>query len=117
MSPRHTETEDGPTLYVVTKKDHKQRQELKEKLTVEGIIPEGLSARERMDWRLSTAQGKELYKKRSPMSEGVFGQIKSSRGINRFLQKGLELCSSEWKFICGVHNLLKLYASGKVCWA
>ena len=110
------ETEDGPMLYVATKKDHKQRQELKKKPPEVGPVPEGLSARERMDWRLSTAQGKELYKKRSPMSEGVFGQIKSSRGINRFLQNGLELCSSEWKFICGAHNLLKLYASGEACW-
>ena len=106
---------DGPTLYVATKKDHKQRQELKEMPPEVGHMPEGLSTRERMDWRLSTAQGKELYKKRSPMSEGVFGQIKSSRGIDRFLQNGLELRSSEWKFTCGAHNLLKLYASGETC--
>ncbi len=111
------ETDDGPTLYVATKKDYKQRQAFKDKSPTECLLPKGLSARERMDWRLSTEQGRKLYKKRSPMVEGVFGQIKSARCINRFLQKGVELCSSEWKFICSAHNLLKLYSSGKACWA
>jgi len=43
------ETEDGLTLYVATKKDHKQRQELKESPPEVWPVPEGLSARERMD--------------------------------------------------------------------
>ena len=110
------ETEEWPKLYVATKKDHKQRQELQQNPPAEGPMPQTLSARQRMEWRLSTEQGKELYKKRSPMVEGVFGQIKSARGINRFLQKGIDLCSTEWKLICATHNLLKLFVSHKVCW-
>jgi transposase len=110
-----SETEDGPTLYIATKKDHQQRSEADEKPIPEGLMPEGLSLRERMEWRLSTKEGKEIYKKRSPMSEGVYGQIKSCRDIRRFVRKGLEACRSEWKLICGTHNLLKLYLSGKAC--
>jgi len=110
-----SETEDGPTLYIATKKDHRQRSEADEKPIPEELLPEGLSLRERMEWRLSTKQGKEIYKKRSPMSEGVYGQIKSCRDIRRFVRKGLEACRSEWKLICSTHNLLKLYLSHKAC--
>jgi len=109
------ETEDGPTLYIATKKDHRQRSEADEQPIAEGPLPEGLSLRERMEWRLSTKEGKEIYKKRSPMSEGVYGQIKSCRGISRFVRQGLEACRSEWKLICSTHNLLKLYLSRKIC--
>jgi len=109
------ETEDGPTLYIATKKDHKQRTAADEKPIPEGPMPEGLSLREHMEWRLSTKEGKEIYKKRSPMSEGVYGQIKSCRDISRFVRQGLEACRSEWKIICSTHNLLKLYLSGKAC--
>ena len=109
------ESGDGPTLYIATKKDHQQRSEADEKPIPEGPLPEGLSLRERMEWRLSTKEGKEIYKKRSPMSEGVYGQIKSCRDIRRFVRKGLEACRSEWKLICGTHNLLKLYLRSKAC--
>ena len=107
------ETEDGPILYIATKKDHQQRTAAAEKPIPEGPMPEGLSLRERMEWRLSTKEGKEIYKKRSPMSEGVYGQIKSCRDIRRFVRQGLEACRSEWKLICSTHNLLKLYLSRK----
>ena len=48
--------------------------------------------------------------------EPVFGQTKTCRGIDRFQQRGLANCQSEWKVICGTHNLLKLWRSGKACW-
>ena len=39
----------------------------------------------------------------------VFGQIKEARGIRRFRLRGLLNVTSEWKFICATHNLLKLF--------
>ena len=39
----------------------------------------------------------------------VFGQIKDGRHIRRFMRRGKEVAASEWKLICGTHNLLKLY--------
>ena len=62
---------------------------------------------------LETDQGSELYGKRQQIIEPVFGQTKSCRGIDRFLQRGLANCQAEWKVICGTHNLLKLWRSGK----
>jgi hypothetical protein len=69
-----------------------------------------------MDRKLQTRRGRRMYKKRSQIIEPVFGQTKTCRGIDRFQRRGLANCQSEWKVICGTHNLLKLWRSGKACW-
>jgi len=48
--------------------------------------------------------------------EPAFGQIKDARGFDRFMQRGIEACRSEWSLTCATHNLLKLWRSGKACW-
>jgi len=50
--------------------------------------------------------------KRKQTVEPVFGQIKEARGFRRFLLRGLEAVSAEWRLICLGHNLLKLFRSG-----
>ncbi len=111
------ELADELELFAATKKDWKQRKEIREQKAPRGRIPEGLSRREQMERKLLTKRGKQQYSKRGQMIESVFGQIKDARGIRRFLRRGLNACASEWKFICTTHNLLKLYRSGKACWA
>jgi transposase len=59
--------------------------------------------------KLLTPQGRALYKMRKAVVEPVFGQIKEQRGFRRFLLRGLDNVSAEWKLICATHNLLKLY--------
>src|SRR5207302_1203045 len=44
--------------------------------------------------------------------EPVFGYIKEGRGFRRFSFRGLGNVRSEWRLICGTHNLLKLFRSG-----
>ena len=78
-----------------------------------GRLPKGLTRRQRMDRRLQTKTGKALYKKRGVLVEPVFGMIKSVRGFERFVRRGLTACSNEWKLICATHNLLKLWRSGR----
>lgn len=56
-----------------------------------------------------TPSWRATYKKRSGIIEPVFGQIKSNRGINSFLRRGITAADSEWKLICATHNLLKVY--------
>jgi hypothetical protein len=107
---------DAPELFVATKKDWKQRKAAREAPPPRGRIPEDLSCRERMERKLLTKRGRALYKKRPQTVEPVFGQIKDGRGIDRFLLKGLEGASGEWKLTCGTHNLLKLWRSGKAFW-
>jgi hypothetical protein len=107
---------EGPELFVATRKDWKQRQQMRQASPPRGRIPAHLSRRERMDRKLLTKRGRRLYKKRSQIIEPVFGQTKMCRGINGFQQRGLAKCQAEWKVICGTHNLLKLWRSGKVGW-
>ena len=104
---------EGPELFVATRKDWKQREQLQQAPPPRGRIPGHLSRRERMERKLLTKRGRRLYKQRSPVIEPVFGQTKACREIDRFMQRGLANCQVEWKVICGTDNLLKLWRSGK----
>lgn len=103
-------------LLVATQKDWKQRKAAEEAVEIAGPPPKGTSATELMEQTLRTERGRTLYKLRSQTVEPVFGQIKSNRGIDGFLRRGIEACRSEWSLICATHNLLKLYRSGKAAW-
>jgi transposase len=63
----------------------------------------------KMQQKLRSASGRALYAARKHIVEPVFGQIKSARGIRRFLLRGLEKVSAEWQLICLTHNLLKIW--------
>ena len=67
------------------------------------------SAKEKMQHKLRTATGKLLYAARKHIVEPVFGQIKSARGIRKFLLRGLKKVSAEWQLICLTHNILKIW--------
>jgi len=108
--------EEVGEILIATKKDWKQRRAVREQPGPRGRIPSGLSLAGRMERKLLTKRGRALYRKRSPMIEGVFGQIKEVRGCDRFIRRGIEGSRSEWNLICATHNLLKLWRSGKVCW-
>ncbi|MEU0156495.1 IS1182 family transposase [Micromonospora fulviviridis] len=64
---------------------------------------------DRMDRKVSVKKGKAIYRLRQQIIEPVFGQIKDARGIRGFMRRGKAAADSEWKLICGTHNLLKLY--------
>jgi hypothetical protein len=99
----------GMDLLIATNKDWKQRKALREAPPPRGRIPEDLSLRDRMERKLLTMRGRELYRKRSQTVEPVFGQIKDARGCDRFMRRGMRACASEWKLICATHNLLKMW--------
>ena len=71
------------------------------------------STKEKMEQKLRSAAGKLLYAARKHIVEPVFGQIKSARGIRKFLLRGLEKVAAEWQLICLTHNLLKIWR--RVC--
>lgn len=104
-------------MFVATRKDGKQREQMRQAPPPRGRIPEHGSRRERMDRKLRTRRGRRLYKKRSPIIEPVFGQTKTCRGTDRFQQRGLGNCRVAWKVICGTHNLLKPWRSGNARWS
>ena len=49
------------------------------------------------------------YALRKTVVEPVFGQIRSSRRLNRFRLRGLEKVNGEWALMATTHNLLKLF--------
>jgi IS5 family transposase len=78
-----------------------------------GRIPEGLSPRGRMERKLRTKSGHDHYRRRKSIVEPVFGQIKEAMGFRRFSLRGKEKVSAEWYLVCAVHDLAKLFRSGR----
>jgi transposase len=62
--------------------------------------------------RLATPQGIAAYRRRGPLAEGPFGDIKHHRGFRRFSMRGLHRASGEWAFQNTVTGLLKIHATG-----
>jgi transposase len=58
---------------------------------------------------LATDRGGGLYRKRQPMIEPVFAQMKFNRGLDRFKRRGRGAVRTEWRLITATHNLLKLH--------
>jgi transposase len=75
-------------------------------LTLSGQLAETIRA------KLSTDEGKNVYRARGAIVESTFGQIKESRGFRRFSMRGKGKADLEWKLVCMCHNILKLWRSG-----
>jgi transposase len=74
-----------------------------------GRIPKDLSAKQRMARKLRTKKGREEYAKRKGIIEPIFGQVKQVLGFRQFSLRGLAAMRAEWRLMCAVHNLLKLW--------
>ena len=55
--------------------------------------------------RLKRGGHRSRYRLRKHTVEQVFGQTKEARGFRRFLMRGLEKVTEEWRLICAAHNL------------
>ena len=76
--------------------------------------PPDASSKEAMREKLRTEAGRTVYKMRKAIVEPVFGHIKEQRGFRRFSLRGKENVSREWKLVCAVSNLLKLFRADLV---
>jgi transposase len=77
--------------------------------TENGPPPASATPKQRMQHKLRTEAGRAIYRRRKVIVEPVFGQIKEQRGFRRFSLRGLEKVRAEWKLVCAVANLLKLF--------
>lgn len=94
-------------LYIATGRDkHGDATEISS-----GEAPAGATAQERMRHKLKTEAGRAVCKRRKAIVEPVFGQIKECRGFRRFSMRGKQNARGEWKLVCAVSNLLKLFRS------
>jgi hypothetical protein len=77
-----------------------------------GRIPNDATAKQRMARKLRTKKGREVYAKRKGIIEPIFGQLKQGLGFRQFSMRGLSAMRGEWRLMCTVHNLLKLWRHG-----
>jgi hypothetical protein len=97
-------------LYVATGRDkHGDAVE-----TSSGPPPPGASSKEAVREKLRSEAGRTVYKMRKAIVESVFGQINEQRGFRRFSLRGKDNVSREWKLVCAVSILLKLFRAGDV---
>ena len=98
----------GIDLYIATGRDkHGDPTE-----TTTGDAPACATPRQQMRHKLRTEAGRAVYKMRKAIVEPVFGQIKERRGFRRFSLRGKQNVGSEWRLVCAVSNLLKLFRAG-----
>ena len=76
--------------------------------------PVGTSPKEAMRHKFRAAAGSGVYRMRKAIVEPVFGQIKEIRGIRSFSLRGKQNVGREWRLVCAVSNLLKLFRAGWV---
>jgi hypothetical protein len=74
-----------------------------------GRIPKDYTAMQRMARKLRTVKGRATYAKRKGIIEPIFGQLKQVLGFRQFSLRGLAAMRGEWRLMCAVHNLLKLW--------
>ena len=70
---------------------------------------ESASPREKMAYKLTTAAGKAIYRRRKCTIEPVFGQIKEVMGFRQFSLRGLLAVTGEWCLVCLAYNLRRLH--------
>ncbi len=69
------------------------------------------------DWmknRVDSPKGKLIYSHRMSVVEPVFGNIGTSKGLNRFSLRGKQKVQGQWQLYCMVHNIEKLKNYGQI---
>lgn len=67
---------------------------------------------EKMKRKIDTIKGRLIYNKRLGTIEPVFGNIRSTLGLDRFTLRGKRKVNIQWLLYGTVHNLLKVHRYG-----
>jgi transposase len=65
--------------------------------------------RDQMAHNMSTRQGRDIYRRRAPLSEGGFSFLKDKIGLRRFSMRGLPPVQAELTLAATVSNLMLLH--------
>ncbi len=65
--------------------------------------------RNAMNEKMSTQNGKEIYKLRAITVEPVFGDIKENKGMRSFFTRGMYTVKTEFNLVCAASNLKKIW--------
>ena len=100
----------GPVVYAALKRQshHRTLEELAGRPEPEPLA-EGAGIKERMEHRLATAAGRELYQLRKQTVEPVFGIIKEVMGFRRLRLRGKAKANLEWLLVSASYNVKRLH--------
>jgi hypothetical protein len=60
--------------------------------------------------KVTSEEGKRIYRRRASTVEPVFGTIKAALGLRQFLLRGLEKVRIEWDLACLAYNTRRLWS-------
>jgi transposase len=60
--------------------------------------------------KVTSEEGRRIYRRRSATVEAVFGTIKAALGLRQFLLRGLEKVRIEWDLACLAYNARRLWS-------
>jgi transposase len=66
----------------------------------------------RMQRRIDSPLGRYYYSRRLGIVEPVFGNVRHTKGLNRFTLRGRRKVNAQWQLYCLVHNIEKLQRYG-----
>jgi len=66
----------------------------------------------KMKQKIDTPAGRAQYSRRIAIVEPVFGNLRSTLGLDRFSLRGKRKVDIQWKLYCIVHNLFKIHRYG-----
>jgi transposase len=107
---KETESDEGAKVYVALDRQshHVSVADLEKKEDPPAPSADA-TTKEKMQHRLQTKAGKELYKLRKQTVEPVFGIIKETMGFRRFSLRGYQKVQTEWSLVCLSYNLKRLF--------
>jgi transposase len=76
--------------------------------------PSSPSYTQRMRQLVDSPQGRQTYARRMVTIEPVFGNIKHTKGMDRFTLRGAMKVSIQWLCYCLVHNIEKIATTGAI---
>ncbi len=71
--------------------------------------PVAASPKEKMAYKLRTAEGRAIYRRRKCTVEPVLGCLKEVLGFRQFSLRGLAAAAEEWCLLCVARNLKRLH--------
>jgi len=97
----------GKDVYVCVRSEHRPRHpQLPASTNTRGLSPLAKSEfGQRMREKLSTEEGKALYKRRRQSIEACFGILKHVMNFRQFHLRGLEKTDLEWKLVTLAYNI------------
>jgi transposase len=101
-------TAPGPERLIANAKRHTQERAAATK-PASGSPPPDATPRQAMDHRLRTPAGIRAYRRRGAIVEPIFGHLKDTLGLRRFLTRGLTNVTGEVNLAAATLNLRRLH--------